>query len=85
MMKPITIKQQENIPKKWLFYSFTSAILVASVSGAQYIYPIYGTSLIHQFHWSSLENSIAGTSTFVGAVLSGPLCALFVEKFKFKK
>ncbi|CEG83602.1 hypothetical protein RMATCC62417_17493 [Rhizopus microsporus] len=64
--------------------SFLTALLVANVSGPQYVYPTFGPSLANRFHWSSIENSVVGTSVFVGVSFSGPLCAYLVENYGFR-
>lgn len=71
--------------KKILILSFVTALAVANVSGPQYIYPTYGTSLATRFHWNGIENSMVSTATFVGVSFSGPLCAWMVENFGIKK
>lgn len=71
--------------KKILLLSFVTALAVANVSGPQYIYPTYGTSLATRFHWNGIENSMVSTATFVGVSFSGPLCAWMVENFGIKK
>ncbi|CAO3672386.1 unnamed protein product [Umbelopsis ramanniana] len=69
-------------PSAWkLALSFTFALIVANVSGAQYVYPSFGTALAERFHWSALENSFVSTATFLGVSFSGPLCAKLVETF----
>jgi MFS family permease len=69
-------------PSAWkLALSFTFALIVANVSGAQYVYPSFGTALAERFHWSALENSFVSTATFLGVSFSGPLCARIVETF----
>ena len=35
--------------------SFLAALLVANVSGPQYVYPTFGTALATKFDWSALE------------------------------
>ncbi|KAI9254615.1 major facilitator superfamily domain-containing protein [Phascolomyces articulosus] len=62
-----------------LAVSFLTAILVANMSGPQYVYPAFGTSLTTKFNWSALENSLVSTASFVGVSFSGPLCAWMVE------
>ncbi|KAI8979924.1 major facilitator superfamily domain-containing protein [Pilobolus umbonatus] len=71
--------------RKSLIISFITALAVANVSGPQYIYPTYGTSLTNRFHWTPVENSMVSTATFVGVSFSGPLCAWFLENLGFKK
>ena len=67
-------------PSRWkLALSFAFALIVANVSGAQYVYPSFGTALAERFHWSALENSFVSTATFLGVSFSGPLCAKLVE------
>lgn len=70
--------------KKTLILSFITALAVANVSGPQYIYPTYGTSLVDRFHWNGIENSVVGTATFAGVSFSGPLCAWMVENWGIK-
>ena len=65
--------------------SFLSALIVASVSGPQYIYPTYGTSLSERFNWTGLQNSFVSTACFVGVSFSGPLCAWMIENLGIKK
>ncbi|KAI9483319.1 MAG: hypothetical protein EXX96DRAFT_138319 [Benjaminiella poitrasii] len=74
-----------HLPKKRYILSFITALAVANVSGPQYIYPTYGTSLINRFHWNGIENSMVSTATFVGVSFSGPLCAWMVERLGFRK
>ncbi|CAO3674351.1 unnamed protein product [Rhizopus stolonifer] len=64
--------------------SFITALLVANVSGPQYVFPTFGPSLASKFHWSSMENSVVGTAVFVGVSFSGPLCAWLVDRFGFR-
>lgn len=71
--------------KKTLILSFITALAVANVSGPQYVYPTYGTSLASRFNWNGLENSMVSTATFVGVSFSGPLCAWMVETLGIKK
>ncbi|KAL7334791.1 hypothetical protein PS15p_200369 [Mucor circinelloides] len=71
--------------KKLLVISFITALAVANVSGPQYIYPTYGTSLKNRFHWNGVENSMVSTATFVGVSFSGPLCAWLLETFGFRR
>ena len=71
--------------KKKLVLSFISALAVANISGPQYIYPTFGTSLAEKFQWNGLENSMVSTATFVGVSFSGPLCAWMVENLGIKK
>jgi MFS family permease len=69
-------------PSAWkLALSFTFALIVANVSGAQYVYPSFGTELAERFHWSAIENSFVSTATFLGVSFSGPLCAKLVETY----
>ncbi|CAO3609731.1 unnamed protein product [Mucor hiemalis] len=70
--------------KKTLILSFITALAVANVSGPQYVYPTYGTSLANRFNWNGLENSMVSTATFVGVSFSGPLCAWMVETLGIK-
>ncbi|KAI8093467.1 major facilitator superfamily domain-containing protein [Halteromyces radiatus] len=63
-----------------LALSFIMALLVASVSGPQYIFPTYGTSLATKFHWTALENSLVSTACFLGVSFSGPLCSWMIER-----
>ncbi|KAI7851547.1 major facilitator superfamily domain-containing protein [Circinella umbellata] len=49
------------------------------MSGPQYVYPAFGTSLTTKFHWTALENSLVSTASFVGVSFSGPLCAWMVN------
>ncbi|KAG0175493.1 hypothetical protein DFQ28_000085 [Apophysomyces sp. BC1034] len=60
--------------------SFLLALVVANLSGPQYVYPIFGTSLTTTLRWSAVENSLVSTATFVGMSFSGPLCAWMVER-----
>lgn len=69
----------------FLALSFASALLVASVSGPQYVYPTFGTSLNDRFNWTALENSIVSVSIFLGVSFSGPLCAWMIENLGIKK
>jgi MFS family permease len=70
------------LPSTWkLVLSFTFALIVANVSGAQYVYPSFGTALAEHFRWSAMENSFVSTATFLGVSFSGPLCAKLVETF----
>ncbi|CEP14023.1 hypothetical protein [Parasitella parasitica] len=71
--------------QKLLAVSFFTALAVAIVSGPQYIYPTYGTSLMNRFHWNGVENSMVSTATFVGVSFSGPLCAWLLETLGFQK
>jgi hypothetical protein len=71
--------------KKSYIISFITALAVANVSGPQYVYPTYGTSLATKFHWNGIENSVVSTATFVGVSFSGPLCAWMVETSGIKK
>ncbi|KAL9540160.1 hypothetical protein MBANPS3_009843 [Mucor bainieri] len=74
-----------NSTQKWLVISFMTALAVANVSGPQYIYPTYGTSLKNRFHWNGVENSMVSTATFVGVSFSGPLCAWLLETYGFRR
>lgn len=65
--------------------SFIAALVVANVSGPQYIYPTFGTSLKERFQWSGLENSFVSTAIFVGVSFSGPLCAWMIENLGIPK
>ncbi|KAI9348364.1 major facilitator superfamily domain-containing protein [Pilaira anomala] len=65
--------------------SFIAALIVANVSGPQYIYPTFGTSLKERFQWSGLENSFVSTAIFVGVSFSGPLCAWMIENLGITK
>ncbi|CAO3644906.1 unnamed protein product [Cunninghamella blakesleeana] len=67
-----------------LFLSFFMALVVATVSGPQYIYPTYGTSLATKFGWTALENSFVSTACFLGVSFSGPLCSYMIERFGFQ-
>ncbi|CAO3587901.1 unnamed protein product [Absidia cylindrospora] len=67
-----------------LAFSFVMALAVAIVSGPQYIYPTYGTSLAAKFEWTALENSFVSTACFVGVSFSGPLCSFLTERFGIK-
>lgn len=71
--------------KKTLILSFITALAVANVSGPQYVYPTYGTSLANKFGWNGIENSMVSTATFVGVSFSGPLNAWLVENLGIKK
>ncbi|KAG2231518.1 hypothetical protein INT48_002912 [Thamnidium elegans] len=71
--------------KKTLILSFITALAVANVSGPQYVYPTYGTSLADKFGWNGIENSMVSTATFVGVSFSGPLNAWLVENLGIKK
>ncbi|GAN06260.1 conserved hypothetical protein [Mucor ambiguus] len=68
-----------------LALSFLAALIVANVSGPQYIYPTFGTSLNDRFNWSAVQNSFVSTACFVGVSFSGPLCAWMIETLKIKK
>ncbi|KAI9267600.1 major facilitator superfamily domain-containing protein [Helicostylum pulchrum] len=70
--------------KKTLILSFIAALAVANVSGPQYVYPTYGTSLADKFGWNGIENSMVSTATFVGVSFSGPLNAWLVENLGIK-
>lgn len=65
--------------------SFIAALIVALVSGPQYIYPTFGTSLDERFNWSALENSFVSTACFVGVSFSGPLCSWMIEHLGIPK
>lgn len=67
--------------KLTLATSFITAILVANMSGPQYVYPSFGTSLAAKFNWTALQNSLVSTASFIGVSFSGPLCAWLVERF----
>lgn len=71
--------------KVYLAFSFIAALIVANVSGPQYIYPTFGTSLNERFKWSALENSFVSTACFVGVSFSGPLCAWMIENLGITK
>ncbi|KAI8384310.1 major facilitator superfamily domain-containing protein [Radiomyces spectabilis] len=74
------------LPDKIIFcLSFLTALLVANVSGPQYVYPTFGPALTKRFDWSALENSLVSTATFVGVSFSGPLCAWMVEQWGIQK
>ncbi|KAI8372449.1 major facilitator superfamily domain-containing protein [Blakeslea trispora] len=73
------------LPERAYITSFVIALAVANVSGPQYIYPTFGTSLVDRLHWNGIENSMVGTATFVGVSFSGPLCAWLIETLLFKK
>ncbi|KAI8992522.1 major facilitator superfamily domain-containing protein [Pilobolus umbonatus] len=62
-----------------LIYSYISALIVANVSGPQYVYPAFGTSLQTRFNWPALENSVVSTSCFIGASFSGPVSSWLIE------
>ncbi|KAI8389277.1 major facilitator superfamily domain-containing protein [Blakeslea trispora] len=62
-----------------LALSFISALVVANISGPQYIYPTYGSALNDRFQWTAVENSVVSTACFVGISFSGPLCAWMLE------
>lgn len=68
-----------------LALSFLAALIVANVSGPQYIYPTFGTSLSERFSWSAVQNSFVSTACFVGVSFSGPLCSWMIETLKIKK
>lgn len=68
-----------------LALSFLAALIVANVSGPQYIYPTFGTSLNDRFNWSAVQNSFVSTACFVGVSFSGPLCAWMIETLRIKK
>ncbi|KAI9024921.1 major facilitator superfamily domain-containing protein [Phycomyces nitens] len=68
-----------------LAVSFITALIVANVSGPQYIYPAFGASLTTRFGWSALENSLVSTAPFVGVSFSGPLCAFMIERLGKRK
>ncbi|KAI7869066.1 major facilitator superfamily domain-containing protein [Spinellus fusiger] len=63
-----------------LILSFITALIVANVSGPQYIYPAFGTSLTTRFGWTAVENSLVSTASFLGMSFSGPLCARMVDR-----
>jgi hypothetical protein len=65
--------------------SFITALIVANVSGPQYIFPTFGTPLEERFNWSALENSIVSTACFIGVSFSGPLCSWMIERFGIKR
>ena len=73
------------LPERAYILSFVTALAVADVSGPQYIYPTFGTSLVNRLHWNGIENSMVSTATFVGVSFSGPLCAWIIENLLFKK
>ncbi|KAI8359892.1 major facilitator superfamily domain-containing protein [Choanephora cucurbitarum] len=62
-----------------LALSFIFALVVANISGPQYIYPTYGSALNDHFGWTAVENSIVSTACFIGISFSGPLCAWMLE------
>lgn len=68
-----------------LALSFLAALIVANVSGPQYIYPTFGTSLNERFNWSAVQNSFVSTACFIGVSFSGPLCAWMIETLKIKR
>ncbi|KAI8638640.1 major facilitator superfamily domain-containing protein [Parasitella parasitica] len=68
-----------------LALSFLAALIVANVSGPQYIYPTFGTSLTERFNWSPVQNSFVSTACFVGVSFSGPLCSWMIETLKIRK
>ncbi|KAG2236011.1 hypothetical protein INT48_008103, partial [Thamnidium elegans] len=68
-----------------LVCSFIAALIVANVSGPQYIYPTFGTSLKERFQWTALQNSFVSTACFVGVSFSGPLCAWMIESLGITK
>ncbi|KAI8097947.1 major facilitator superfamily domain-containing protein [Gilbertella persicaria] len=80
---PLTL--ENCFTKKACILSFITALAVANVSGPQYVYPTFGTSLITRFHWNGIENSIVSTATFVGVSFSGPLCAWMIENLSFRR
>ncbi|KAI9021603.1 major facilitator superfamily domain-containing protein [Phycomyces nitens] len=59
--------------------SFAMALLVANVSGPQYVYPAFGSSLASRFEWTALQNSLVSTASFVGVSFSGPLNSWLIE------
>ncbi|KAI7868951.1 major facilitator superfamily domain-containing protein [Spinellus fusiger] len=59
--------------------SFGMALLVAVMSGPQYVYPAYGSSLATRFGWTALQNSLVSTASFIGVSFSGPLNAWLIE------
>ncbi|KAI8877150.1 MFS general substrate transporter [Backusella circina FSU 941] len=65
--------------------SFITALFVANISGPQYIYPTFGTSLNERFGWSAFENSIVSTACFIGVSFSGPLCSWMIENLGITK
>jgi hypothetical protein len=71
--------------KKTLILSFITALAVANISGPQYIYPTFGTSLAQKFHWNGIENGFVSNAVFSGVSFSGPLCAWMVERLGIKK
>lgn len=71
--------------KVFLAFSFIAALIVANVSGPQYIYPTFGTSLNERFKWTALENSLVSTACFIGVSFSGPLCAWMIENLGITK
>ncbi|RCI04704.1 hypothetical protein CU098_004657 [Rhizopus stolonifer] len=71
--------------KLTLALAFLSALIVANVSGPQYIYPTFGSSLNDRFEWTPVENSIVSTSCFIGVSFSGPLCAWMLESLGITK
>ncbi|KAI8992048.1 major facilitator superfamily domain-containing protein [Mycotypha africana] len=73
------------VTNKRLIFSFLVALAVANVSGPQYVFPTYGTSLKNRFHWNGIENSMVSTAAFVGVSFSGPLCAWLIENYGFKR
>lgn len=76
------MSEGQSFPSTWkLVLSFTFALVVANVSGAQYVYPSFGTALAEHFQWSAMENSFVSTAMFLGVSFSGPLCAKLVETF----
>lgn len=68
-----------------LALSFIAALIVANVSGPQYIYPTFGTSLNDRFNWTALQNSFVSTACFVGVSFSGPLCSWMIENLGITK
>lgn len=68
-----------------LTLSFLAALLVANMSGPQYVYPTFGTSLTAKFGWSALQNSLVSTASFIGVSFSGPLIAWIIEHFGIKR
>ncbi|CEI96977.1 hypothetical protein RMCBS344292_11120 [Rhizopus microsporus] len=65
--------------------SFISALLIANVSGPQYVYPIYGSYLYKRLAWSTFEASIVSTACFIGVSFSGPLCSWSLERLGVKR
>ncbi|CAG8519280.1 6345_t:CDS:2 [Ambispora leptoticha] len=64
-----------------LISSFIGAILIASISGTQYLFASYGPALAHRLKFSSVQiNTIASAANY-GCYLSNPLFGHISDKY----